>query len=87
MTEKNAGLTNDPLYYLERFEQQRIGPRTRMQCKVCGFVYDPDEGCLEWQVPPGTPFLEVPQNYDCPACGCPHSSFIILDRERGHEND
>lgn len=70
--------TNDPIAALEAMARKRIGPHTRMECKVCGFVYDPDEGCEEWQVQPGTPFLDIPDNYDCPACGCPHSSFIIL---------
>ncbi len=82
-----AKLTNDPLKELDRLQESRIGPRTRMQCKVCGFVYDPDEGCADWQVAPGTPFTEIPSYYDCPACGCPHSSFIILDRERGKEDE
>ena len=72
-------MTNDPLSVLKTLEASRIKPETRMQCKVCGFVYDPAEGCAEWQVPPGTPFAEIPDNYDCPACGCPHHSFIVLD--------
>lgn len=79
--------TNDPVSFLKKLEAGRIGPRTRMQCKVCGFVYDPEAGCLEWQVEPGTPFNEVPGNYDCPACGCPHASFIPLDRERGSDDE
>ena len=72
-------MTNDPLSVLKTLEASRIKPETRMQCKVCGFVYDPAEGCVECQVPPGTPFAEIPDNYDCPACGCPHHSFIVLD--------
>lgn len=88
MTEKSTAIpTNDPVAFLERIRAERIGSRTRMQCKVCGFVYDPDEGCLEWQAEPGTPFYDIPDNYDCPACGCPHASFIVLDRERGHEDE
>ena len=75
-------MTNDPLSVLKTLEASRIKPETRMQCKVCGFVYDPAEGCEEWQVPPGTPFAEIPDNYDCPACGCPHHSFIVLDEAR-----
>ena len=46
-------MTNDPLSVLKTLEASRIKPETRMQCKVCGFVYDPAEGCAEWQVPPG----------------------------------
>ena len=61
-------MTNDPLSVLKTLEASRIKPETRMQCKVCGFVYDPAEGCEE-----------IPDNYDCPACGCPHHSFIVLD--------
>ena len=42
-------MTNDPLSVLKTLEASRIKPETRMQCKVCGFVYDPAEGCEEWQ--------------------------------------
>ena len=34
----------------------RIADDTKMQCKICWYVYDPAEGCPENQTPPGTPF-------------------------------
>ena len=77
--------TNDPCRMLDELNRRRIGPHTKMQCKVCHYIYDPDEGCPEWQVPPGTPFNDIPNTWDCPACGCPHSSFILADGEHGED--
>ena len=29
----------------DRLMSSRIHPETRMQCKVCWYIYDPEEGC------------------------------------------
>lgn len=31
----------------DRLMSSRIHPETRMQCKVCWYIYDPEEGCLK----------------------------------------
>lgn len=38
-------------------------------CSVCGFVFDEDEGDIENDIEPGTPWDEVPEDYVCPMCG------------------
>ena len=30
---------------LDKYARDRVGVHTRMQCKVCWYVYNPDEGC------------------------------------------
>ena len=45
---------------LDKYARDRVGAHTRMQCKVCWYVYNPDEGCPEEAVDPGTPFLDLP---------------------------
>ncbi len=61
---------------LDALARSRVGPETRMQCKVCWYVYDPAEGCPEWQIEPGTSFADLPDYFTCPDCGHPLSSFI-----------
>jgi rubredoxin len=41
-------------------------------------VYDPEEGDDVWQIPPGTPFEELPDNWTCPVCEAPKNKFIRL---------
>jgi len=42
-------------------------------------VYDPAEGDPAWQVPPGTPFNELPAHWTCPNCSTPKDGFLVLD--------
>jgi rubredoxin len=38
----------------------KIGPQTRLECKICWHIYDPAEGCAYWQIAPGTPLPICP---------------------------
>jgi rubredoxin len=44
-------------------------------CNVCGYVYDPAKGDPEGNIPPGTPFEKLPDDWACPVCGAPKSEF------------
>ena len=44
-------------------------------CKVCGYVYDPEEGDPENGVEPGTSFEALPSNWVCPVRGVDKSEF------------
>ena len=66
---------------LDRLNEARIGPDTKMQCKVCWWVYDPQEGCEEWDIPPGTPFTELPEHFTCPGCGNDKTAFLVKGDE------
>ena len=46
----------------------KLPPETRLECKICWHVFDPAEGDPVWQIPPGTPFAELPQHWSCPNC-------------------
>jgi rubredoxin len=54
---------------------------TRLECKVCWYVYDPAEGDPVWQVPPGTPFAELPAHWSCPNCSTTKDQFLVLADE------
>jgi rubredoxin len=57
---------------------REIGPQTRLECKICWYVYDPAEGDPVWQVPPGTPFTDLPPHWTCPHCAALHSQFMVV---------
>lgn len=48
----------------------------RMECGVCWSVYDPADGDPVWQVPPGTPFAQLPDDWRCPHCDAPRLRFM-----------
>ena len=37
-------------------------------CSVCGYVYDPAVGDPKQNIPAGTPFEELPEDWHCPRC-------------------
>jgi len=44
-------------------------------CGVCGYVYDPAEGDPANDVPPGTKFEDLPDDWVCPVCGAFKEEF------------
>lgn len=45
-------------------------------CSVCGYVYDPVVGDEERGIPQGTPFVNLPEDWECPVCSAAKSLFI-----------
>lgn len=37
-------------------------------CIICGYTYDPEAGEPSLGIPPGTPFEELPDDFECPVC-------------------
>ncbi|RJO71509.1 MAG: rubredoxin [Myxococcales bacterium] len=48
-------------------------------CKSCGFIYDPAKGDPASDIPPGTPFEKLPDDWTCPVCEAEKSQFRPLD--------
>ena len=44
-------------------------------CDVCGWVYDEAEGYPEGGIAPGTPWTEVPEDFECPLCSVGKDMF------------
>lgn len=57
----------------------RIGAMARLECKICWYVYDPALGDPVWQIPPGTPFADLPAHWSCPNCAGDRTQFMVLD--------
>lgn len=47
----------------------------RYECRVCGYVYEPDKGDSKSQVSPGTPFAKLASGWKCPVCGARAAQF------------
>jgi rubredoxin len=54
----------------------------RRECKICWQVYDPADGDpIVWQIPPGTPFADLPPHWTCPNCSATKDQFLVLADE------
>ena len=64
----------------EAIEYRKIhGGNVKMDkyvCTVCGYVYDPEIGHPDSGIEPGTSFDDLPEDWECPGCGAPKTSFI-----------
>lgn len=56
----------------------KIGPLTRLECKICWYVYDAAAGDEVWQIPPGTAFCELPSHWTCPNCSATKEQFMVV---------
>jgi rubredoxin len=60
-------------------EADRLTDSTRLECRICWYVYDPAEGDPQEQIEPGTPFLGLPDYWRCPQCDSEPQVFIPID--------
>ena len=47
----------------------------KYECEVCGWVYDPKAGLPDENIPPGTAFADLPDDFVCPECGVGKEDF------------
>ncbi len=51
----------------------------RYQCDICGHIYDEEEGDPDSDIPPGTLWDDLPNDWHCPECGAQKSDFSLID--------
>jgi rubredoxin len=58
---------------------EAVDPTTldRHECAACGYIYEPVKGDGK-QIPPGTPFEELPPTWRCPVCGARTKQFANI---------
>lgn len=49
------------------------------RCKVCGYVYDPDQGDPVQGIEAGTSFEDLPDDWRCPVCSVSKDDFFEID--------
>ncbi|WP_374319327.1 rubredoxin [Aquabacterium sp.] len=63
-----------------RFEgaYQDLAPGDKLECSICWWVYDPEQGDDSRGIPPGTAFSELPTDWCCPGCDGPRHKFLKM---------
>lgn len=59
--------------------EERSEPMKKYKCNICGYIYDPEKGDKDGNIPAGTPFEKLPDDWVCPVCGASKSEFEPLD--------
>ena len=47
-------------------------------CDLCGYIYDEADGHPKKGIVPGTTFGLLPNDFECPGCGCGKEAFDLL---------
>ena len=47
----------------------------KWKCKVCDYIYDPAKGDTNNNIPAGTSFENLPDDWVCPECGVGKEEF------------
>jgi len=58
-----------------RKEEKLPVTAAKYQCKICGYIYDPEKGDPDGGIAPATPFEDVPDSWTCPVCGASKDQF------------
>ncbi len=48
-------------------------------CILCDVIYNPDQGDNDNDIPPGTSFDDLPENWVCPFCGAKKELFEEIE--------
>ncbi len=51
----------------------------KYECLVCGWVYDEDVGDPDGNIPAGTKFEDLPDDWVCPMCGASRDDFEKIE--------
>ena len=62
-------------------DNSKLADDTRLECKICWYIYEPDQGDDFWQIAPGTAFSQLPDHWRCPECDGEKDQFMVLDNE------
>lgn len=60
-------------------DAEKIADDSVLECKICWHIYDPNVGDEYWQVPAGTPFSELPEQWACPNCDGVKNEFMVVE--------
>ena len=60
-------------------DHSKVTAGTRLECKICWWVYDPAVGDETRQIDAGTPFTALPWDWSCPNCSGNKDDFMVLE--------
>ena len=68
----NTSTTGQPGY-------RALPDEARLECRICWYIYDPQNGDEVAQVEADTPFSALPENWCCPVCDAEKAMFLQID--------
>lgn len=60
-------------------DPRRVPPETRLECRICWHVFDPEQGDDSRGIPAGTAFADLPGDWSCPVCSGEKAGFMVLE--------
>lgn len=75
---KNAPTYVDPELMKDTINKEPAPPIQELRehiCIICGYIYDPEAGEPVQNIPPGTSFEDLPDDFECPVCRAGKSFF------------
>jgi len=51
----------------------------KYMCVVCGWIYDEQLGAPDDGLSPGTRWVDVPEDWECPDCGAGREDFDMVE--------
>lgn len=75
---KGKAPKNAPTYVKPEEETESSSGSSRYKCLACGYIYDPAAGDPDHNIPAGTGFKDLPEDWTCPVCGADKSSFELI---------
>lgn len=57
-------------------KEEGVFKMDRYLCEPCGYVYDPKVGDPDHDIPAGTAFEDLPDDWVCPWCGLGKEVFV-----------
>lgn len=51
----------------------------KLQCIICGWIYDEAEGAPQDGLSPGTKWDDIPDDWECSDCGVGKSDFEVIE--------
>lgn len=56
--------------------KNNLNTMKKYRCEVCNWIYDEAAGYPEGGIAPGTPFEELPEDFECPLCSVGKEDFV-----------
>lgn len=63
--------------FIQPKNEEKNTDSAKYECKICGYIYNPIDGDPESNIPPGTPFEKLPEDWICPICGASKTNFFL----------
>ena len=54
------------------------GAYKQYACLYCGYIYDEEAGAPDHDIPPGTRWEDIPEDWCCPMCSAEKPDFELV---------